>query len=628
MIHTYLGWAFSFILFSNIQLFGAVSLSHQPGMYTETIQLELISENNLRYSVNAASVTSTSPLYSTGIPIQTSTALSVQEYLGTTPVGDPHTYYYLFINPTATAFNSHLPVIVIDNFGAGPIPIKDDIWGGETPLEQQPAFMLIFEPESGKTVFQTEPTIVTNIGIKVRGSSSSGFPKKSYSVESWDSLNNDTDITPFNMPKEEDWILLGAQQYDQAYMRNPLIFEIWRSLGYYSPRWKYCEVFLNSTGGTLSDNDFLGIYLFTEKIKRDSERVALNKLSDTSNTEPDISGGYLLKIDRLEAKPAEGYITDYGFPSSKESYINLNYPDWADITDLQKEYILGYVQEFEDQLYAHNSDSTTGYPNFMHLPSAIDFLLVNDLSNNPDGIRLSTFINKPRNGKLHFGPLWDFDRTLGSKDKRSIPTSSPWELRDFDWFGELLSNTDFENEYHTRWNELRAHGPFQTSFIDSLLDDWSALLDPVKQRDEALWYFDQGINYEITFLKSWIKTRSLWLDTTYKIDTPYSSNNERSSSSENEISSSDGADLLSSSEISTLESSDTSPLYSPLINNNAHLISLIRVSATQQFIETVGFKRYSIFSLHGELLYSDFVENGQAAIPAMIPVGLSIIKLD
>ncbi len=736
MIHTYLGVAVSFLLLSSIQLFGSVSATHQSGLYQETIQLELISTSTLRYSDDTTPVTLLSPQYSTPITITTSTAITVQEYMGAIPIGEAYTFYYLFIDPATTSFNSHLPIVVVDNFGAGPVPIKDNIWGGETPLGQQPAFMLIFESESGKTIFQTEPTIVTNIGIKVRGSSSSGFPKKSYSVESWDSQNNDVDIAPLNMPKEEDWILLGAQQFDQSYMRNPLIFEIWRSLGYYSPRWKFCEVFLNSDGGKLSDEDFLGIYLFTEKIKRDSERVALNKLSDTSNTEPNISGGYILKIDRLEAKPAEGYITDYGFPSAEKCYMNLNYPDWADITEPQKEYILGYVQEFENQLYADNSDSTTGYPHYMHLPSAIDFLLINDLSNNPDGIRLSSFINKPRNGKLHFGPLWDFDRTMGSKDDRSIPTSAPWVLREFDWFGELLNNTNFENDYHTRWHELRTHGPLQTAFIDSLIDAWSTQLDAVKQRDEAIWIFEFTIDHEVEYLKSWIKERSLWLDKTYSItqsavpspclsaptitfsslqtvpdkitlkeiptliirnscilggtlyytldgseptitathsldgeqsitltpqqsvhlkartlndevwsetkeiiitiDALYSSINESSSSnnnynssSETEGHSSDSSsplDPISSSAVNTPESSGTSPLFSAIHTSPSHHISLIRKTTAVYTIESADFGSYSIYSLHGELLYQGYPMNGQAIIPAAIPVGLSVIK--
>ena len=44
----------------------------------------------------------------------------------------------------------------------------------------------------------------------------------------------------------------------------------------------------------------------------------------------------------------------------------------------------------------------------------IDFFILNELSNNVDGYRLSTYLTKNRDEKLKIGPIWDFNLSFGN----------------------------------------------------------------------------------------------------------------------------------------------------------------------------------------------------------------------
>ena len=84
-----------------------------------------------------------------------------------------------------------------------------------------------------------------------------------------------------------------------------------------------------------------GIYVLIEKIKRDPERVDVEKLSPTDNSEPEVTGGYILKHDRLDPG-------DIGFSTSIEGHKLLYVePKEDEITSAQAQWLLDYLNEFE-----------------------------------------------------------------------------------------------------------------------------------------------------------------------------------------------------------------------------------------------------------------------------------------
>jgi hypothetical protein len=56
----------------------------------------------------------------------------------------------------------------------------------------------------------------------------------------------------------------------------------------------------------------------------------------------------------------------------------------------------------------------TGYHAYIDVDSWIDHHILNVLGRNVDAIRLSGYFFKDRNKKIEFGPIWDFDRAMGT----------------------------------------------------------------------------------------------------------------------------------------------------------------------------------------------------------------------
>ena len=60
----------------------------------------------------------------------------------------------------------------------------------------------------------------------------------------------------------------------------------------------------------------------------------------------------------------------------------------------------------------------TGYTRMAIMLVGGEFRELNVLTQNADALRLSTYFFKTREGKLEFGPIWDFDRSMHSTDGR------------------------------------------------------------------------------------------------------------------------------------------------------------------------------------------------------------------
>jgi len=126
------------------------------------------------------------------------------------------------------------------------------------------------------------------VSIETRGSSSQAYPKKSYSFETQDEDGNNLNVSLIDLPAENDWVLY-APYCDKSLMRNVLTYDLSREFGHYAPRTKFCELVLN--------NEYIGVYVLIEKIKRDDNRVAISELGATDTVGNNVTGGYIIKRD-------------------------------------------------------------------------------------------------------------------------------------------------------------------------------------------------------------------------------------------------------------------------------------------------------------------------------------------
>ncbi|MDQ3535806.1 MAG: CotH kinase family protein, partial [Bacteroidota bacterium] len=317
-------------------------------------------------------------------------------------------FLFLFLNSNSlevkaqSNISSKFPIIVINTNGA---EIQDD---------KNIARMGIIDNGPGK--INTSEDVFNDfdgfVGIERRGSSSQMFPKKSYGFDIWTAEGIDSVASILGMPVEEDWILY-APYTDKSLMRNVLAFKIANEMGRYASRTRFCEVMLNGS--------YQGIYVMMEKVKRDNNRVALNKLKIDENEGENLTGGYIIKIDKTTGSNSnEGWYSPFHPLRSGEEtrvYFQYEYPKIKNITQEQREYIKDYIIDFETALSGIDfKDDEKGYRNWADMESFIDFSIVNEISKNIDGYRLSTFMHKDKNGKLIMGPVWDFNLAFGNAD--------------------------------------------------------------------------------------------------------------------------------------------------------------------------------------------------------------------
>lgn len=125
-------------------------------------------------------------------------------------------------------------------------------------------------------------------------------------------------------------------------MRNALAYEMFRQLGHYATRTRFCELVL--------DNTYQGIYILTEKIKRGSERVDISKLAADDTLGTALTGGYILNINW---NTTPGWNSQFSQPNSPNIYTYFQhvYPKWDELHPNQTNYIRSYVDSFEVALY-------------------------------------------------------------------------------------------------------------------------------------------------------------------------------------------------------------------------------------------------------------------------------------
>lgn len=354
------------------------------------------------------------------------------------------------------------------------------------------------------------------ISIKVRGSSSSRFPKKSYRLETQDNRGNNNNVSILGLPKENDWVLY-APYSDKTLMRNVITYELGRKIMKYSPRTRYCEVVIN--------NEYMGVYVLTENIKIDKNRVDIQK-----------TGGYIVKIDRA----SDGGVRDWYSPIAptlgvpfKIGFV-MHYPKSGNMTEKQMDYISNYITEFERVLNGPDfADPTLGYRKYINDSTFIDFLIMNEITKNLDGYRLSTFFYKNNEGidnRLHMGPLWDFNLAFGNADHCEADLTTGWVYRinhvcgpmiPF-WWERLMEDPKFKSDLTHRWIELR-NGPLHIDSLNLMIDSLTLHLDESKDRNFQKWdilgehvwpnkFVGNTYEEEIVYLKEWISTRVIWID--------------------------------------------------------------------------------------------------------------------
>ena len=366
-------------------------------------------------------------------------------------------------------------------------------------------------------------------GIEFRGNSTQGFEKKTYSIELHTNLGVDTSASLLGMGAEEDWIL-HAMVIDKSQIRIPMSFYMSQQMGHYASNWRYVEVVL--------DGDYRGVYILVEKIKRDKNRVDIAKLDADDLAGDSLTGGYILRIDWLDAP--QGFSSNYTSQSGDPMFFQWYYPKASKIKPQQAGYIEDWMDSFEEALYANNYSNSQGkrYTELIEVNSFTDFLIMNELSKNSDGYKLSSYVHKnkfSKGGKLVAGPIWDFDQTYGVSEVCSNDDYTGWtylqnqnDCEDLEsmpmWWQTMMGDDIFKNRLKCRWELLR-QGVLHKDSINLWIDNQTNNISDAIGRNfikwdnfigQSIWIepspIPQSYAEEISTMKDWISNRIDWID--------------------------------------------------------------------------------------------------------------------
>ncbi len=402
--------------------------------------------------------------------------------------------------------NSNLPIVIITTdinpANGNPYEIVND--------PRVPANMkIIFRPDGSRNYLtdQNSPEFLNyngKIDIEIRGSSSQEVDKKGYGLTTRraDGVTNNN-VSLLGMPQENDWILI-AFAFDPSLMRDYLAYTTYGFTGNYSPRVRYCELVING--------NYRGLYLLSERIKIDDNRVNITKLSPSDNSGEAVTGGYITKSDKTTGgDPVAWRLGNAEFIHHR--------PKPTDITTQQNTYIHYQFTTLNNVATDKNNSLIDGIPSVIDIPSFVDFFILNELFSNVDGYQFSTFFHKDRNGKLRAGPIWDFNLTLGNDLFHWNYDRSKTNILQFEngnvgapFWRNLYNNDTFRCYLSKRWNELTASGqPLNYTELVKLIDATVQLTSESVSRDRIRWNTTVSYNYNISNMKSWLNTRIQWL---------------------------------------------------------------------------------------------------------------------
>lgn len=370
-------------------------------------------------------------------------------------------------------------------------------------------------------------------GVRRRGSSTGAQPKPQLALETWGpegtNRDDDFDVSLLGLAPESDWVLHAPFGGDPAFMRNALGFELSNQMDRWAPKTRFVEVYINDNSGIVTESHYAGVYVLIEKIKPGSGRLDIETIRQSDNSEPNITGGYIWKVDRPDpdapAFPAGGGTLNWVYPESPESLTaNAN----RKATREQQRWVQDHFDAFADTLVNPDINDPNGYSKYIDVDAWIDYHLMQVVMYNADALGLSIFFHKDRNEKIAAGPLWDLNLTAEST---RIDDDDPnlWltgaNFFGAAWWKDLVRDPGFWQRYVDRFQMWR-DTVLSDENLQILTSTFRYEIGDSADRDAARWpdnsfrsvsgfnsgYLDGTFAGEVSHMQQWLFARMKFLE--------------------------------------------------------------------------------------------------------------------
>lgn len=351
-----------------------------------------------------------------------------------------------------------------------------------------------------------------SVGIRLRGNSTMIAKKKPYRIKF------DEKQSFFGLKENKSWVLL-ADFYDQSYLRNYTAFKLADGFDenddYFSPTGHHVALVING--------EFKGLYLLCEQMDEKKGRAAVEEDIDVSiQTE----FPFLVEMDLNAYK--EGTTGVDNFYVEGLYPVEIKYPEADErgaTADSDKVY--DYIYEYINAVFTLVRTGGTMEVSFredpvsltdlVDLDSAAHFYLVNEIMLNADSIWKSIYFSKTIDGKMEFGPVWDFDFSMSTEweipyDKSHIEDAQTLFVgKNSLIFNELFKYETFYNLVTTKFNSYK-------QVILDIADElkyYKDIIDEVALIDTKMWHGTNGeteYDMQYDYVRLFLQDRYVYLN--------------------------------------------------------------------------------------------------------------------
>lgn len=379
----------------------------------------------------------------------------------------------------------------------------------------------VVDHESTNNHLTDEPTLSSDIRIRIRGRSSRLFDKKGYLVKFIDENDKSKKVSFVGMQEHNEWALHGPF-LDKTLIRNYLAYNLAGQMMDWAPNVRFCEVVLNG--------EYQGLYLATETVNAGEEGARLKMSVDKKHNN---YTGYILRVDAGSENQNKNLDTFTQYARKTVSKKDIVYPKASALTPEMKKKINDDFSLFEKSLYSYDfNNEDYGYKDFIDVNSFADYFIINEVFCNYDVGSLSTYIYKDVDNKFKMA-VWDFNNGADNYQEQHLS----WETFDMPhdiWYNMLCKDEDFTRLINERYEKYRKT-ILSDEYINNFIDETIAYLGDAVDRNFEKWGYtfqeellspsDRNLHsYDeaVTQLKNFFKYRLSWLDNNIETIKEYS----------------------------------------------------------------------------------------------------------
>ena len=357
-----------------------------------------------------------------------------------------------------------------------------------------------------------------SVGIRLRGNSTRYFEKKPYRIKF------DKKKSLLGLEKNKSWVLL-ADYMDNSSIRNYTAFSLGKKMDSldFTPSPNHVVLYLNG--------EYKGLYLLVEQIDEKEGRT---------NVEADIAPmtqtefPFLIEMDRNALYEGvtgiDNFKLDYYYP------MEIKYPehDERGLDEGEEDVVFNYIREYMNAVfYTLNTnekvtvsfrENPVSFADLVDVDSFIEYWLVNEIMRNQDSTWGSIYMHKTVEGKLEFGPVWDFDWSLSSSylgkpyDKSEIDTARSYcILSALTPLKSFVQNQENYNLVCQKWDEIKSN---ILEVVEDLYDYKWYIKDEAIY-DANFWYGEKGglvFDLQFDYVRLYLLERYNFIDETLTED--------------------------------------------------------------------------------------------------------------